>query len=90
MSISGVTTRDARYTADTDYDRPVVAGLPGAVCDFEVVDFDWVGTALLSSTTKQFTAQSISPTDVVKRGPNSNRYPISVKFTTATAIPDDG
>jgi len=90
-TISAIETRDAVYGAVTaDYQRAIVAGDEDAACEGFDVDFDWVATAKMYAITRDFTGESISPTDVTKRGPSSNTVPISVKFTTATAIPDNG
>ena len=90
MTVTGLTTRDSRYSVTTDYKRPIVAGLPGNACVGIDADFDWVVDGKLCGSTKDFTSESISPTDVVKRGPSSNTVTISVKATTSAAIPDNG
>jgi len=90
ITITGLTTRDSRYAVTTEYQRPIVSGLPTNACVGIDVDFDWLVDGKLNAATKDFTSESISPTDVVKRGPSSNTVQISVKATTSAAIPDNG
>jgi len=90
IQVSGLTTRDSRYAATSEYQRAIAIGNAGAVCEGLDADFDWVAAGMLNAATKDFTSESISPTDVVKRGPSSNTVTISVKATTSAAIPDNG
>jgi hypothetical protein len=91
-TISSVTTRDATYSSAvaTDYTRGVTSGPVAAACESESLAFDWKTTAGLNNGTKLFSSQSISPKNVDQRASQKSTYPISINFTTATAIPENG
>lgn len=46
IALSGITTRDADFDAGStsSFQRPIMGGANGAVCEYGLLDFDWVAT----------------------------------------------
>lgn len=85
--ISSITTRDARVAVTTG---TLIVGPADSNCVDELPNIDWAAVGGLYASTKALTNISIEPTTLTTRGPSSHNTNISIKFTTSTAIPNNG